>query len=85
MKKTKKNWGFWPKFWSLKFSLLPQKTAENGQTSESREKVKNNNIAWDVANNRYVDRFFQKNINKSKQNENQKTHIGKKVSPTYCR
>ena len=29
---------FWPKFWTLKMSLLPQKMVKNGQTSESREK-----------------------------------------------
>ena len=32
---------------------------ENGQTTEAREKVFFLNVAWDVANNRYFNRFFR--------------------------
>ena len=35
---------------------------ENGHTSESQEKVLKNNIAWDVANNRYVNCFPSKKL-----------------------
>ena len=39
------------------FSNLPRKTAQNGQMTEAREKVENNNVACNVATNRYVIRF----------------------------
>ena len=60
--------------------LLPRKTVKNGQMSEAWEKLNIKNIAWDVANNCYVDYFFQKKEDKKK------VHInwGQKVSPTYC-
>ena len=58
---------FLPKFLTLKISLLLRKAAKNSQMSEAREKSKNNNVAWDVANNRYVNHFFSK---KAKKNEN---------------
>ena len=32
-------WHFWPKFGTLKISLLPWKTVKNGPSSEAREKV----------------------------------------------
>ena len=36
--------------------------SENDQTSGSHGKVKRNNVPWDVANNRFVEHFFQKKI-----------------------
>ena len=49
-------------------------TSENGQTSEAWEKVKKT-IAWDVANNRYVDRFFSRKTFKMKKEEKKCTSI----------
>ena len=48
-----------------------------GQASEAREKVFKKNVAWDVANNHCVDKFFQKKLNKSKHKKHKKrTFIG---------
>ena len=45
-------WGVLTKLMDPKTSLLPWKTTENCQTSESREEVKKN-VPLDNANNRY--------------------------------
>ena len=56
---------------------------QNSQTSESREKLKKHNLTWDVVNNRYFDRFYQKKLLKKTR---KKTHIdsGQIGIPTYC-
>ena len=61
-------------------------TARKGQTSEARKKVFKKHVAWDIANNRYVNCFFQIKLTKIKTKSKQnKTYIdrGQNVSPTY--
>ena len=55
--KKKKNCVFYSKFGPPKMSLLPCEMAQNGQTTEAREKEKSNKVAWDDANNLYVNHF----------------------------
>ena len=68
------------------FTKVPRETAENSQTSESCEKVKNNNITWDVANNRYIDLFSFKAFKNQNKIKTENTHInrGQNGSATYC-
>ena len=59
-------------------SLLPRKTATNGHISDSWGKVKKN-IPWDVANNRCVEHFYQKQaLKKEGKKRRQKILIGVK-------
>ena len=70
----------WKIGWCKNFNFV----SENSQKSETPEKVFFLNVAWDVANIRYVDRFFNLK-KKSKQNKTKKTQIdrGPNGSPTY--
>ena len=45
-----------------KFYFCLGKQPNSGQTIDAREKVKKENVAWDIANNRYVDRILQTNF-----------------------
>ena len=65
------NWLVWKKsviFGVFDQHLEPQKftfASENGQKRPNEwgsGKVKNNNVTWDVANNRYADCLFQKKL-----------------------
>ena len=48
----------WLQFWTLKISLLSRETAKDGQTSESREKMKKANVLLEVTNNHNINRIF---------------------------
>ena len=66
---------FFQKFRPSKFNILLQKKAENSQTSESQEKIKDAKVHWDVADNRYAELFFfiraKKKIKKTPSRGNQ--------------
>ena len=69
-------------------SLLPRKTAQNGQTTEAREKVKTKMLPGTLSTTAIFIVFSKESFKKTKQSKNQrtKTHIdrGQKVIPIFC-
>ena len=63
---------FYQNFGPQKYHFCLGNRAQNVQTTDAQEKVKKINIAWDIANNGYVNSFFQIKLNKSKQSKNRK-------------